>query len=178
MIPRQPTGFIEPCLPSKADRPPSGPLWVHEIKHDGYRLMARRDGRRIRCFTRGGRDWADRFPAIVDAARCLETASCLIDGEAVILNDEGASDFQALRGRGRGSEVVLIAFDLLEQDGEDLRDLPLIKRKRRLKKLFGLTEAWRAIQYGDHLTGNGAVVFDHVSRMGLEGIVSKRLDSP
>ena len=63
-----PSGFIEPCLPSKVDRPPSGPLWVHEIKHDGYRLMVRRDGARVRCFTRNGHDWADRFPAIVDAA--------------------------------------------------------------------------------------------------------------
>jgi ATP-dependent DNA ligase len=178
MITPHPIGFIPPCLPSKVTRPPSGPLWVHEIKHDGYRLMVRWDGQRVRCFTRDGYDWADRLPSIVEAARSMTKTTCLIDGEAVILNDEGASDFQALRGRGRGSEVVLIAFDLLEQDGEDLRDLPLIKRKRRLKKLFGLTEAWRAIQYGDHLTGNGAVVFDHVSRMGLEGIVSKRLDSP
>ena len=68
MIVRRPSGFIEPCLPSKVARPPSGPLWVHEIKHDGYRLMVRRDGARVRCFTRNGHDWADRFPAIVDAA--------------------------------------------------------------------------------------------------------------
>ena len=68
MIVRHPSGFIEPCLPSKVDRPPSGPLWVHEIKHDGYRLMVRRDGQRIRCFTRNGNDWADRFPAIVDVS--------------------------------------------------------------------------------------------------------------
>src|SRR6266403_6375422 len=67
MIGRRPSGFIEPCLPSKAARPPSGPLWVHEIKHDGCRLMVRRDGERVRCFTRGGHDWANRFPAIVDA---------------------------------------------------------------------------------------------------------------
>ena len=65
MIVRRPSGFIEPCQPSKVDRPPSGPLWVHEIKHDGYRLMVRRDGSRVRCFTRNGHDWADRFPAIV-----------------------------------------------------------------------------------------------------------------
>ena len=65
---QRPSGFIEPCLPSKVARPPSGPLWFHEIKHDGYRLMVRRDGARVRCFTRGGHDWADRFPAIVEAA--------------------------------------------------------------------------------------------------------------
>jgi ATP-dependent DNA ligase len=114
MIVPQPTGFIEPCLPSKVTRPPSGPLWVHEIKHDGYRLMVRRDGMRVRCFTKNGHDWTDRFPSIVAAARSMTNTTCLIDGEAVILNEDGASDFQALRGRGRGGEVVLVAFDLLE----------------------------------------------------------------
>jgi bifunctional non-homologous end joining protein LigD len=74
-------------------RPPSGPLWVHEIKHDGYRLMVRRDGVRVRCFTRNGHDWADRFPAIVDAAKRIKTASFLIDGEAVIARDDGHRTF-------------------------------------------------------------------------------------
>jgi ATP-dependent DNA ligase len=80
---RRPSGFIEPCQPSKAARPPTSPLWVHEIKHDGYRLMVRRDGARVRCFTRNGHDWADRFPAIVEAAARLQAPSFLIDGEAV-----------------------------------------------------------------------------------------------
>ena len=89
---QRPSGFIEPCLPSKAVRPPSGPLWVHEIKHDGYRLMVRRDGLRVRCFTRNGHDWADRFPAIVDAALRIKASSFLIDGEAVIICDDGTPD--------------------------------------------------------------------------------------
>jgi bifunctional non-homologous end joining protein LigD len=72
---RRPSGFIEPCQPSRAARPPSGPLWVHEIKFDGYRLMVRRDGARVRCFTRNGHDWADRFPAIVDAALRIQAHS-------------------------------------------------------------------------------------------------------
>ena len=71
MVLQRPSGFIQPCLPSKAAQPPSGPLWVHEIKHDGYRLMVRRDGQRARCFTRNGHDWANRFPAIVEAATSL-----------------------------------------------------------------------------------------------------------
>ena len=83
MVVQRPPGFIEPCQPSKAARPPSGSLWVHEIKHDGYRLMVRRDGARVRCFTRNGHDGADRFPAIVDAAQRLKAQSFLIDGEAV-----------------------------------------------------------------------------------------------
>ncbi len=111
---RRPSGFVEPCLPSKAARPPSGPLWVHEIKHDGYRLMVRWDGARVRCFTRNGHDWADRFPAIVDAASRIQASSFLIDGEAVIARDDGTQDFHALRGKHRGHEAVLFAFDLID----------------------------------------------------------------
>jgi ATP-dependent DNA ligase len=178
VIVRRPSGFVEPCLPSKVARPPSGPLWVHEIKHDGYRLMVRRDGSRVRCFTRNGHDWADRFPAIVDAADRIKASSFLIDGEAVIARDDGTPDFHALRSRRRGSEAVLYAFDLIEQDGKDLRDLPLIDRKWRLGKLIGKAKKWRAIQFVEHLTGDGPTVFEHVCRMGLEGIVSKRTDAP
>ena len=176
MIVRRPSGFIEPCLPSTAARPPSGPLWVHEFKHDGYRLMVRRDGSRVRCFTRNGHDWADRFPAIVDAALRIKATSFLIDGEVVVVRDDGTTDFHALRSRGH--EAVLYAFDLIEHDGDDLRDLPLIERKRRLARLIGKTKSWLAIQYGVHLKGSGASVFAHVCRLGLEGIVSKRTDAP
>ena len=172
------SGFIEPCQPSKVMRPPSGPLWVHEIKHDGYRLMVRRDGARVRCFTRNGHDWADRFPAIVDAALRIKASTFLIDGEVVITRDDGTPDFRALRSKRRGHEAVLYAFDLIEHDGDDLRDLPLIDRKWRLKKLIGKAKNWRAIQFVEHLTGDGPTVFDHVCRMELEGIVSKRTDAP
>ena len=174
---RRPSGFIEPCQPSKVARPPFGPLWVHEIKHDGYRLMVRRDGARVRCFTRNGHDWADRFPAIVDAASRIKAQSFLIDGEAVIAHDDGTPDFHALRSRSRAQEAVLFAFDLIELDGDDLRDLPLIDRKRRLKKLLGRAKR-RAIRFYEHLAGDGPTVFEHVCRMGLEGVVSKRTDAP
>jgi bifunctional non-homologous end joining protein LigD len=177
MIVQRPSGFIEPCLPSRVAQPPSGPLWVHEIKHDGYRLMVRRDGSRVRCFTRNGHDWANRFPAIVDAALRIKTSSFLIDGEAVIARDDGTPDFHALRNRRRGREVVLHAFDLIGHDGDDLCGLPLIERKRRLKKLIGRSKQ-RAIQFNEHLKGDGQAVFDHVCQMGLEGIVSKRVDAP
>ena len=175
---RHPSGFIEPCLPSKVARPPVRSSWVHEIKHDGYRLMVRRDGERVRCFTKGGHDWADRFPAIVEAALRIKAQSFLIDGEAVISRDDGTPDFHALLIRRRGHEAVLFAFDLIEQDGDDLRDLPLIERKRRLRKLIGRSKKLRAIQYNAHLKGSGASVFAHVCRLGLEGIVSKRVDAP
>ena len=171
------TGFIQPCLPSKVARPPTGPLWVHEIKHDGYRLMVRRDGSRVRCFTRNGHDWADRFPAIVEAAARIKAQSFMIDGEAVIPRDDGTPDFHALRSKHRGSDAVLFAFDLIEHDGADLRGLPLIERKRRLARLLGRAKRY-SIRFNEHLEGDGPTVFDHVCRMGLEGIVSKKVDAP
>jgi bifunctional non-homologous end joining protein LigD len=94
-----PPGFIEPCLPSSADRPPSGPDWIHEIKHDGYRLMARRDPVGIRLLTRNGHDWAPRYPLIVEAVSGLKVRSCLIDGEAVCWDERGLAMFHALRRR-------------------------------------------------------------------------------
>ena len=139
--------------------------------------MVRRDGSRVRCFTRNGHDWADRFPAIVEPRSASRRTSFLIDGEVVIARDDGTPDFRALRSRRRGHEAVLFAFDLIEHDGDDLRDLPLIERKRRLAKLIGKAKR-RAIRFTEHLTGDGPTVFDHVCRMGLEGIVSKRTDAP
>ena len=97
MIVRRPSGFIEPCLPSKAARPPSCPLWLHEIKHDGYRLMVRRDGSRVRCFTLNSHDWANRFPVIVDAAHRIKGSSFLIDGEGAPCVSPMVLD--AIRGR-------------------------------------------------------------------------------
>ena len=133
--------------------------------------------RAIRCFTRNGHDWAERFPAIVDAASRIKAQSFLIDGEAVIARDDGTPDFHALRSQRRGNEAVLYAFDLIEHDGDDLCDLPLIERKRRLAKLLGRAKR-RFMQFTEHLTGDGPTVFAHVCRMGLEGIVSKRTDAP
>jgi bifunctional non-homologous end joining protein LigD len=139
--------------------------------------MVRRDGSRVRCFTRNGHNWADRFPAIVDAALRIKATSFLIDGEVVIARDDGTPDFHALRSQRRGHEAVLYVFDLIEHDGDDLRDLPLLDRKRRLKKLLGRAKR-RSIQFVEHLAGDGPTVFRHVCRMGLEGIVSKRTDAP
>ena len=133
--------------------------------------MVRRDGSRVRCLTRTCQDWADRFPAIVDAAHRIKATSF------VITRDDGMPDFHALRSRRRGPEAELYAFDLLEQDGCDLCDLPLLERKRRLVRLIGKPHR-RAIRFAEHLAGDGPTIFDHVCRMGLEGIVSKRTDAP
>src|SRR6516225_5784694 len=107
-----PSGFIEPCLPSRADRPPSGPDWIHEIKHDGYRLMARRDPIGVRLLTRKGYDWSPRYPLIVEAVNMLKVRSCLIDGEAVACDENGLAVFERLRYQRGGRNVFLFAFDL------------------------------------------------------------------
>src|SRR5262249_34845252 len=128
-------GFIEPCLPSSAERPPAGPDWIHEIKHDGYRLMARRDPTGIRLLTRNGPDWAARYRLIVGAVDRLKVRSCLIDGEAVACDKTGPAVFERLRRKPTGKHVFLYAFALLELDGEALRREPLETRKATLASL-------------------------------------------
>src|SRR4030081_3766644 len=99
--------FVEPCIPTRALKPPVGPDWVHEIKHDGYRMIVRRDGKRVRLFTRNGHNWTDRYPLIVEAALRNRTSSFVIDGEAVLLGVDGISNFNGLHSRKRNEEAQL-----------------------------------------------------------------------
>jgi bifunctional non-homologous end joining protein LigD len=109
--------FIDPCLPTRVTVAPRGPLWLHEIKHDGYRLMVRRTALGVQIRTRRGVDFTDRYPAIVEAAGKLRATSFVIDGEGVILRPDGVSDFDALHARQHDGEVQLLGFDLLELAG-------------------------------------------------------------
>src|SRR6266404_6257746 len=129
---------FEPCLPTRGTRVPAGPEWLHEIKHDGYRLIVHRDGARVRLFTRNGPDWTGRYPLIVEAALKNRQTSFVIDGEAVLLGVDGISDFNGLHSRKHDEEVQLYAFDILALDGEDLRRLPLSMRKTNLARLHEL----------------------------------------
>ncbi len=172
-----PLAFIPPCIPTWARHAPVGRDWVHEIKHDGYRLMVRRQGARVRLFTRRGFDWSHRFPLIVEAAGALRVSSISIDGEAVVCGDDGVSDFDRLHSQGWDGAVFLYAFDVLEIDGDDLRQEPLERRKARLEKV--LARAPAGIQFNEHAADlDGATVFEHACKLGLEGIVSKRRDFP
>jgi bifunctional non-homologous end joining protein LigD len=117
---RMPATFILPCIPTLAYKVPAGPDWIHEVKHDGYRLQVHREGDAVRLFTRRGFDWTPRYPAIVRTAASLRCTSFTIDGEAVVCGPDGVAVFDALHRRGTVSEAVLYAFDLLELDGEDL----------------------------------------------------------
>jgi len=170
-----PAGFIEPCLPSPAERPPSDPGWVHEIKHDGFRMMVRRDEAGVRLLTRNGHDWSTRYPQIFEAAGALQVRSFLIDGEAVACDGDGMPVFDRLRYRHQDARVFLFAFDLLELNGEDLRREPLEVRKRQLATL--LRAAKIGLQLNEHISEPGDVVFRHACKLGFESIVSKRLSS-
>jgi bifunctional non-homologous end joining protein LigD len=153
-----------------------GPDWVHEVKHDGYRLIVRRAGETVRLFTRRGYDWTDRYPAIASAAAKLKARSFTLDDEAVVAGADGGAVFDALHRRGRVTDAILQAFDLLELDGEDLRPLPLGQRKPRLARL--LTRAQAGIALNEHTDAKGELIFRQACVMGLEGIVSKRLTAP
>jgi bifunctional non-homologous end joining protein LigD len=168
--------FIEPCLPSRADKPPSGSNWVHEIKHDGFRLMARRDPVGIRLITRRGHDWAARYSLVVEAVNHLKVRSCLIDGEVVCCDEKGVAAFQLLRHRRSEPKAFLYAFDLLELNGADLRKEPIEVRKATLASI--LRKSRPGVRLNEHLEHDcGLTVFQHACKMGLEGIVSKRLGS-
>jgi bifunctional non-homologous end joining protein LigD len=171
---RLPPGFIIPAQPIKASKPASGPDWVHEIKHDGYRLIVRRDGPTVRLYTRNANDWTVRLPAIAAAAARIKAKSFTIDGEAVVLGPDGLSRFDELRRREAAHSAVLYAFDLIEHDGRDLRDLPFLDRKAALARLLRDTEA--GILVNEHIAEDGPTVFAYACRLGAEGIVSKRVD--
>jgi bifunctional non-homologous end joining protein LigD len=170
------SGFIAPCIPTRAAKPPAGPDWVHEVKHDGYRLQVRRQGDVVRLFTRNGYDWSARYPAIAVTATLLRARSFTLDGEAVVCGPDGVAVFDALHRRGTVTEAMMYAFDLLELDGQDLRALPLADRKKRLARL--LSGRRLGIVLSDHTDEDGALLFVHACRIGLEGIVSKRLSAP
>jgi bifunctional non-homologous end joining protein LigD len=171
-----PTGFIAPCLPMKADSPPSGSVWLHEIKHDGFRLVARKDGDHVRLYSRPGNSLTERFPLIVEALLRLRSRSCIIDGEAVACDDHGMPSFDRLLYRRHDATVFLYAFDLIELNGDDLRREPLEVRKATLASV--LAKAALGLRLNEHIEADGPTVFAHACKMGLEGIVSKRKGSP
>jgi bifunctional non-homologous end joining protein LigD len=170
-----PSGFIAPCLPSKTDKLPSGSQWLHEIKHDGFRVIARKTGAQVRLYSRPGNDLTYRFPLIVETLARLRSRSCIIDGEAVACDDNGVTSFNHVRYRHHDESIFLYAFDLIELNGDDLRRDHLQGRKAKLGMI--LAKAGAGIRFNEHMEGDGETVFRHACRLGLEGIVSKRKDS-
>lgn len=175
---KAPPAFAAPQLATLVDEVPAGNSWIHEYKYDGYRLLLAVGDGVATAWTRNGRDWSDKFKALVRAASKLPP-DCLIDGEAVALDDQGKPSFQLLQttlNERHGANLVFYAFDLLIDHGEDIRKLPNIERKKRLAAL--LEGAPAPILYGDHVIGRGDELFKEVCKLGGEGIIAKKANAP
>src|SRR5947208_6160776 len=175
---KAPPPFQEPQLATLVDEVPTGTSWIHEYKYDGYRLLLAVGDGVATAWTRNGKDWSDKFKALVKAAAKLP-AGCLVDGEAVALDDKGRPSFQLLQSTlkdQKGANLAFYAFDLLMDRGEDIRKLPNIDRKERLAAL--LAGVAPPILYGHHSVGRGEELFREVCEQGGEGIVSKKARAP
>jgi bifunctional non-homologous end joining protein LigD len=171
---------ITPQLATLAASPPRGTDWLHEIKFDGYRMLARVAEGGIRLMTRNGNDWTDKFPALVAALAETGLRSAFLDGEIVHLGETGASSFSALQAdlsEGRSDRLTYFVFDLLALDGYVLTDCRLDDRKRILQSVLAAAPQG-AIRYSEHIVGNGPAFLAKACGASLEGIVSKRRDEP
>jgi bifunctional non-homologous end joining protein LigD len=159
------------------DAAPAGDGWLHEVKYDGYRVLAWRNGAEVRITSRGGQDWTGKLAATVAAIGELPCRSCILDGELITLDASGRSSFGLLQQRFGGSEQQLrvMLFDLLFLDGADLRQQPLLERKKKLEEL--LRDAHAPLVLSTYVIGNGARVAREACAHGLEGIVCKRIDA-
>jgi bifunctional non-homologous end joining protein LigD len=173
-------GFIEPMMPALVNSAPEGADWIHELKYDGYRtqLVLNRGDRR--AYTRRGHDWSHLYAPILAVAGELDCRSAMIDGEVIIQDNRGLSDFRTLRSelaRKKPRGLIFMAFDLLHIDDLDLRRRPLEERRDRLRDLLGTNEPGSPIQFSDHVVGGGPEFFELAEQSGAEGIVSKKLGS-
>jgi len=174
-----PAAFV-PMRTTAVARPPEGSGWLHEIKHDGYRMLARLEGGRARLLSRNGLDWTPRLRSVAQALEALPVREAYLDGEIVALGEDGASSFEGLQASFDGQArhpIVYFLFDVPFLDGHDLTSVPLVERKRVLKRL--LARAPRPeLRYTDHLRGRGETFYALCAQHRLEGVVSKRADSP
>ncbi len=173
--------FLEPSLASPCEKPPSGPKWIHEIKHNGYRMQARIDGGAVRLLTRKALDWTERFASIAAAIGEVGLASGLLDGEVVVEDASGITRFNNLQAdlkAGRQDRFHYFAFDILYCEGFDLTKAALIARKDLLQRILAGLPAGSPIRFSEHLEVDGPTMLEHSCRFGLEGIISKRKDQP
>lgn len=166
------------ALAMVVEEPPAGDDWLHEIKHDGYRIVARLEEGEVQLVSRNGKDWTKEFPETARAIGRLQAGTVLLDGEVAAVLPSGATSFQALQQRGSAGAAPLVyfAFDLLHLDGWDLRPVAIEERKEVLRRL--LESAPAALRYSDHVRGQGAEFFEAARQSGLEGVVSKRAGAP
>jgi bifunctional non-homologous end joining protein LigD len=165
------------ALATIVETPPAGDQWLHEIKHDGYRIVARIEEGEVRLVSRNGKDWTKEFPQVARAVGRLKAGTAILDGEVAAVLPSGATSFQALQRRGSdASPLVYFVFDLLHLDGWDLTQVALVERKRVLQRL--LAGAPPSLRFSDHVRGQGPAFFEEARQAGLEGVVSKRAEAP
>jgi bifunctional non-homologous end joining protein LigD len=172
--------FVPPSLATLHSTVPSGRGWAHEIKFDGYRIQARLDRRKVRLLTRKGLDWKEKFPNIAAAVAKLPAGTALIDGEIVVEDEDGVSNFSELQAalkQGERERFIYYVFDLLHLNGRDLTGSPMVERKAELLRLLAAAESGPVV-YSEHFQGDGQAVLSAACQFRLEGIVSKRLDAP
>jgi bifunctional non-homologous end joining protein LigD len=174
---------VSPELATLVDAAPTGDDWVHEIKLDGYRILARLEQREVTLLTRNGKDWTERMPTLRAALAELDVEGAFIDGELVALNEKGISDFQALQNSlkdGQDEGLVYYAFDLLYEADADLTQKPLVERKSRLRELLEQNAEQLAgrVRFSAHVVGSGPEFFQNAAKLGLEGTIAKRAVSP
>src|SRR3990172_9360153 len=158
--------------------PPAGDDWLHEMKFVGYRVLARLEAGRAELWTRNGKDWTDRFPAIAAAVEQLGVGSALLDGEVVVQRPDGTTSFQALQNAGPRSNLLYYVFDLLHVDGLDLTRVQQLARKEALRSLLSAgATAEGPLRFSDHVVGHGEAFFRQACSARLEGIISKRIGS-
>ena len=173
--------FVAPQLAWPNEDVPEGEDWLHEIKFDGYRTLARIEDGQVRLLTRHGHDWTERYGGLAKTFAPLPCSTALLDGEIVVQDERGVSDFSALQkalAEGRTQLLIFYAFDLVHLDGYDLRAVPLIWRRNALAALLeGVVDARSQLQLSEHVAGNGPAFFAEACRLGLEGVVSKQARS-
>ncbi len=177
-LPRQ----LKPQLATLVDAVPAGPEWLHEIKFDGYRIIASLEDGSVRLWSRNGKDWTRRFSSIAASLEKIPAASAVLDGEVVAMESNGVSSFGKLQqalGEERTGDLVYQVFDLMHLDGASLRDAPLSERKGALSELLDLASfnEHDNVRFTEHLEGDGAELLEHACKLGLEGIISKHTDA-
>ena len=167
-------------LATLVDRPPEGAQWIHEIKFDGYRVLGFVSGDEVSLLTRNGKDWTHRFEPLRESLSKLNVTDVVLDMEAVVVDSEGKSSFHALQGAlgdgGDPADIIAYVFDVLRLDGEDLTQLKLTERKKKLQALLSASKQ-EVLRYSEHIVGQGAEMFAKACEKGLEGIISKKADA-
>ncbi len=178
MVSKPPLPDFEAQLATLVEAAPEGDGWLHEQKFDGYRIGLRKEGRDVELWSRRGQDWTAEFPAIATAGARLAARRALLDGEVAAVLPSGVTSFQALQNRRPDTPLAYFVFDLLVLDGHDLRGQPIERRKEKLRALLEASQTAGLLRYSDHVVGGGGAFHRNACRLGLEGIVSKRVGSP